>query len=166
METISRWLCSFYTEKVRFHPNRTTIPNEEVVLLGTIELTSAKSTFTDYHENKLSVSYLNENVAAVASGCRLYLWKGNTRINVYCEARRAGKAIVKLDLGSWYQFEGINIRYRKVIHIFLLALELFSFGDIKPAIIYIRYTLHDTNQGLQLCTHTPLIYHERFRKIF
>ena len=109
METISRWLCSFCADKVRFRQNRRTIPCEEVVLLGTIELTSAKSKFTTYEENKLSVSYLNKNVAAVASDCRLHLRKGYTQIYVYCKARRAGKAIVKLDLGSWYQFEWYQI---------------------------------------------------------
>ena len=85
---------------------RQTVTCGKNVLLCTIELTNVKSKFTNYHENKFTVSYLDNKVAAVRD-CLFDVNEGNSKqLNVYCKAHRAGKATVRLDLGKWYLFEG------------------------------------------------------------
>ena len=63
------------------------------------------SKFTDYHENKITVLYRDRN--AVAVDCKFDIKEVNSRqLDVFCYARRAGKARVNVDLGKWYQVEG------------------------------------------------------------
>jgi hypothetical protein len=106
MEAVSRWLCGFYADKVKIQHHSRTVTCGENVLLCSIALTDPNSKFTDYHENKITVLYHGRNAEAVGD-CKLYITKVNSRqLNVFCYARRAGRATVKVDLGKWYQVEG------------------------------------------------------------
>ncbi|CAB4013895.1 Hypothetical predicted protein, partial [Paramuricea clavata] len=105
MEAVTRWLCSFYADKVKIQHHSRTVTCGEKVLLCSIALTDSNSKFTDYHENKITVLYCDRNAVAVG-GCKFDIKKVNSRqLNVFCYARRAGKARVNVDLGKWYQVE-------------------------------------------------------------
>ena len=105
MEAVSRWLCSFKADQVRIQPHRQTVTCGVRVLLCSIQLTNETSKFTDYHENKITVLYRDRNAEAVGD-CTFDIEKVNSRqLNVFCYPRRAGRAIVRLDLGKWYQFD-------------------------------------------------------------
>ena len=108
MEAVSRWLCSFVADEAKVYQHERTITCGEVVLLCSIGLTNARSTFTNYHENKITVLYCNGSSGAGRKGdCIFYIQKINPQlIQVKCKARRAGKVKVKLDLGKWYLFQG------------------------------------------------------------
>ena len=106
MEAVSRWLCGFYADKVKIQHHSRTVTCGENVRLCSIALTDPNSKFTDYHENKITVLYHGRNAEAVGD-CKLYITRVNSRqLNVFCYARRAGRATVKVDLGKWYQVEG------------------------------------------------------------
>jgi hypothetical protein len=106
MEAVTRWLCSFYADKVKIQRHSQTVTCGDKVLLCSIALTDPNSKFTDYHENKITVLYRHRNAEAVG-GCEFRIEQVNSRqLNVFCYARRAGKARVKVDLGKWYQVEG------------------------------------------------------------
>jgi hypothetical protein len=106
MEAVTRWLCSFYADKVKIERQSRTVTCGDKVLLCSIALTDPNSKFTDYHENKITVLYSDRNAVAVGD-CKFDIKKVNSRqLNVFCYARRAGKARVNVDLGKWYQVEG------------------------------------------------------------
>ncbi|CAB4013894.1 zinc finger CCHC domain-containing 24-like [Paramuricea clavata] len=106
MEAVTRWLCSFYADKVTVQHHSRTVTCGDEVLLCSIALTDPNSKFTDYHDkNKITVLYRHRNAEAVG-GCEFRIEEVNSRqLNVFCYARRAGKARVKVDLGKWYQVE-------------------------------------------------------------
>ena len=106
MEAASRWLCSFYADNVKTQQRRRTVTCGDTSLLCSILLTNLNSQFKDYHENKITVLYHDKSTAA-ADDCEFHIKKVDSRqLDVYCLARCAGRATVKLDLGKWYQFEG------------------------------------------------------------
>ena len=106
MEAVTRWLCSFYADKVKIKRNIRTVTCGDNVLLCSIALTDPNSKFTDYHENKITVLYRHRNAVAVGD-CKFYIQEVNSRqLDVFCYARRAGRATVNVDLGKWYQVEG------------------------------------------------------------
>ena len=105
MEGLSRWLCSFYADKVNVQQRTATVTCGDYVLLCTIHLADPKSQFKDYHENKITVLYNNKEVRV--DDFKVEIGEVNPRqIDVFCMPRRAGKATVRLDLGKWYLFEG------------------------------------------------------------
>ena len=105
MEDVSRWLCSFKADHVRIKPHTQTVTCGDDVLLCSIDLPNSTSMFTNYHENKITVLYRNRNTDV--ADCDFDIRKVDSRkLDVYCYARRAGKATVRLDLGKWYQFKG------------------------------------------------------------
>ena len=106
MEAVTRWLCSFYADKVKIQRHSQTVTCGDNVLLCSIALADPiNSKFTDYHENKITVLYRDRN--AVAVDCKFDIKEVNSRqLDVFCYARRAGKARVNVDLGKWYQVEG------------------------------------------------------------
>jgi hypothetical protein len=104
MESLSRWLCSFKADTVRIQLHTQTVTCGERVLLCSINLTNPTSKFTDYHENKTTALYSNRKSQVL--DCKFDIRKINSRtLDVYCFAKRAGDATVRLDLGKWYQFE-------------------------------------------------------------
>ena len=106
MEAASRWLCSFYADKVKIQHSRSVITCGETALLCSIELTNPNSKFKDYHENKITIFNRDKNAITVED-CEFYITEVNSRqLDVRCYARCAGRATVRLDLGKWYQFEG------------------------------------------------------------
>ena len=105
MEAVSTWFCGFYADKVKIQRHSQTVTCGDKVLLCSIALTDPNSKFTDYHENKITVLYRHRN--AVAVDCKFDIQEVNSRqLDVFCYARRAGKARVNVDLGKWYQVEG------------------------------------------------------------
>ena len=107
MEAVSRWLCSFVADGVKVQQHEGTITCGEEVLLCSISLTNPKSLFTNYHEDKIDVSYCDANPEAAREDCKFYIDEVTPRrIQVKCKARRAGRVRVKLDLGKWYLFQG------------------------------------------------------------
>ena len=108
MEAASKWLCSFYADKVKIQEHITRITCGNTALLCSIKLTTPNSEFSVYHENKIVALYDNEGTAT-GHGCEFRIEEVNAKqLDVYCDARRAGRATVKLDLGKWYLFEGKN----------------------------------------------------------
>ena len=113
METASKWLCSFYADNVRIQQHRTAeITCGNSALLCRIELTHPNSKFSAYHENKIVALYDNESTTT-AGDCefRIEVSANGKELDVYCDARRAGRATVKFDLGKWYLFEGKRTYY-------------------------------------------------------
>ena len=107
MEAVSRWVCSFVAEKVRVCRRTQTVTCGETIPLCSIHLTNFNSKFTNYHENKIAVSYRGYYSEVTGLDYKFQIEVENSRqLNVYCNFRRAGKAIVKLDLGKWYIIEG------------------------------------------------------------
>ena len=107
MEALSRWVCSFVAEKVLACRQAQTVTCGETALLCCIHLTNFNSRFTNYHENKIAVSYRGNNTEVTGRDYKFQIEVENSRqLNVYCNFRRAGKATVKLDLGKWYIIEG------------------------------------------------------------
>lgn len=106
MEAVSRWLCSFVADKVRVNQYGRTITCGDRVLLCSIHLISPKSKFTNYHKNVITISYVDENTEKVQD-CEFHINQvSESQLDIFCVLRRAGYAIVKLDLGKWYLFEG------------------------------------------------------------
>ena len=111
MEAVSRWLCSFVADEAKVYQHERKITCGEEVLLCSITLINPKSTFTNYHENKIAVLYCNGKPEAGREDCTFCIEKVNPRlIEVKCKARRAGKVKVELDLGKWYLLQGKRIR--------------------------------------------------------
>ena len=119
MEAVSRWLYSFVADEVTVeqHQNEQSITCGEKVLLCSIGLTNLKSTFTNYHEDKIAVSYRDGNPEAGRSrGCEWSIEVNPKLINVYFTAYRAGNVTVTLDLGKWYIFQGKHYDSSKLYH--------------------------------------------------
>ena len=99
MEGVSRWLCSFFADEVTVHQHERTITCGEKVLLCSLSLTNPKSTFTNYHEDKIAVLYCNGNRETRRhKDCKWSIEVNPELINVYFTAYRAGNVSVKLDL--------------------------------------------------------------------
>ena len=111
MEAVSTWLCSFRADEAKVCQLEQTITCGEEVLLCSIGLTNPKSTFTNYHENKIAVSYCDKNTEAGGSTkYECYIVEVNSRLlDVYFTAYRAGEVKVKVDLGKWYLFKGEHL---------------------------------------------------------
>ena len=106
MEAASRWLCSFYADKVDIKQHTPTLTCGYKALLCSIALTNRNSKFSGYYENKIAILY-HDKRAVTAEDIKFYIEQVNSKVlHVSCYARCAGTAKVKLDLGKWYQFEG------------------------------------------------------------
>ena len=109
MEAVLRWLCSFLADEVKVQQHEQTIACGQEVLLCSIGLNNPNSVFTNYHENKITVSYRGVNSEAGRSTNYECYTKVNSRLlDVYFTAYRAGQVKVKLDLGKWYLFQAIQ----------------------------------------------------------
>ena len=99
MEGVSRWLCSFFADEVTVHQHERTITCGEKLLLCSLSLTNPKSTFTNYHQDKIAVLYCNGNRETRRhKDCKWSIEVNPELINVYFTAYRAGNVSVKLDL--------------------------------------------------------------------
>ena len=135
---------------MKIKPHTRAVTCGDNVLLCSIHLPNSTSKFTDYHENKITVLYCNRNAEVV--DCCFDIEKVNSRkLNVYCYARRAGNATVRLDLGKWYQFDGPTY-YCKYIATFT---EQFS----GPLLSYLAHGVNIKSLQLHLRFHRILLLH-------
>lgn len=112
MEAVSTWLCSFRADEVNVQQHEQTITCGDEVQLCSIGLNNPKSIFTNYHENKIAVSYCNKDPQAGGSTkyeCYIRKVNDSRSLDVYFTAYRAGEVKVKLDLGKWYLFRGKHL---------------------------------------------------------
>ena len=105
----------FAAQEVTFSQHTQTVTCGDSVLLCTIKLSNSNATFANYDVNKCTVSYEDDicHDDTDVSRNRLLCVKEineSRNLDVYCDARRAGKATVKLDLGEWYKFTGKSVK--------------------------------------------------------
>ena len=109
MEAASRWLCSFYADKVDIQQVQQRLTCGHKAQLCSVVLRNPNSKFSVYHENKIAIWY-DDKRAVTGKDIKFYIDEVNSNeLRVSCYALCAGKATVKLDFGKWYQFEDQNI---------------------------------------------------------
>ncbi|XP_028411789.1 uncharacterized protein LOC114534526 [Dendronephthya gigantea] len=168
MEAALTWVCSFAADKARVWQQTRTVTCGERLLLCSIQLTNSTSKFTNYHENKIAISYRRNNTEVAGRDCTFQIEEASFRqLKVYCVCRRAGKAIVKLDLGKWYIIEDQNIcidilpsspeglRDVQVVHC-----EKFKDEEDRPKL---RHTSHSAFYGIKSCLGFEVV--DRFGNI-